>query len=97
MDKITRRRLKDRGRDYIHSILHNASCMDCGYDNWLALQFDHREPANKEFNISSNKKRSLDALRIELAKCDIVCANCHWIRTARFFGSWRLDALSFDI
>lgn len=92
-----RKRLKDRGRSYIHEILHKAVCVDCGYDNWLALQFDHRDPTIKEFDISSNKKKSLDALKREIAKCDIVCANCHWIRTAHAFGSWRLEALSFDI
>jgi hypothetical protein len=30
------------------------------------------------------------ALRAEIEKCDVRCGNCHRIRTAKQFGSYRL-------
>jgi hypothetical protein len=49
---------------------------DCCYD------FDHREPSEKSFSISAGSGKSLVELMIEVDKCDLVCSNCHRIRTA---------------
>jgi hypothetical protein len=66
--------------------------MDCTYADWIALEFDHRDPKEKYEDISKlMKKGYLGKLKEEIKKCDIVCANCHTRRTARQFGSWRLD------
>lgn len=76
--------------------LVGKSCVDCGYSNILALEFDHREPTEKNFTISTFVSKSFaspkrfELLRKEIEKCDVVCSNCHTIRTARKFGSWRL-------
>ena len=47
------------------------------------MDFDHREPVAKAFRLTSSRamlsaQRELDT---EIAKCDVVCANCHRIRT----------------
>ena len=54
-------------------------CKICGYDKCLsALEFHHLEPENKDFTISYNTKyNNLDALKKEVDKCILVCANCH--------------------
>lgn len=80
--------------DYIWSLLSTTPCMDCGEANPLVLEFDHRDPAMKEYKIAAcrgAKTIGLDTLKQEIAKCDIICANCHRIRTQNMFGSWRLD------
>lgn len=58
-------------------------CMDCGYNaHPAALEFDHVS-GTKLFNIGEQVgKRSREKLWEEIAKCDVVCANCHNIRTA---------------
>lgn len=57
-------------------------CEDCGYDdNADALQFDHLPGTGKVRNVAALVD-NLTELRVELAKCDVVCANCHSIRTA---------------
>ena len=59
--------------------------MDCGYrENVAALQFDHRPGETKLFTLgnTSNLKRANAIIWTEIAKCDVVCANCHAIRTA---------------
>lgn len=59
-------------------------CMDCGrVFGPEQLDFDHVR--DKKFqNISelrNNGSVSLEMLKKELAKCDVVCVNCHRIRT----------------
>lgn len=59
-------------------------CMDCGiqYNPWV-MQFDHRPNEEKIANIAYLVcgKYSIDLLEKEIAKCDVVCANCHAERT----------------
>jgi hypothetical protein len=58
-------------------------CLDCGvqYASWV-MQFDHRDPKQKKFSIAENKNRfSYQVIEQEIAKCDVVCANCHAERT----------------
>ncbi|HEX8733821.1 MAG TPA: hypothetical protein VF721_00770 [Pyrinomonadaceae bacterium] len=55
--------------------------MDCGISDWRVLEFDHRDRKTKRINIADSTKYSLKVAKEEIAKCDIVCANCHNIRT----------------
>lgn len=54
-------------------------CIRCGYDkSSRALVFHHRDPHNKEFSIlQEGLTLSLEKLREEVKKCDLICANCH--------------------
>jgi hypothetical protein len=56
--------------------------MDCG-EKFLpfVMHFDHRDPKTKIHSISQMHSCSLDTIKNEIAKCDIVCANCHAVRT----------------
>ena len=64
-------------------------CKDCGYKtNLNALQFDHVEGKKPdEKYISLCLTLSWARLKVELDKCELVCANCHCIRTAIRRGS----------
>lgn len=57
-------------------------CMDCKiiYPPYV-MDFDHRDGTKKEFNLSFGRFTGLRRVTKEMAKCDIVCANCHRIRT----------------
>ena len=58
-----------------------GGCIDCGYNiHPAALQFHHRIPSEKLFGISKSYSRSWKAVETEISKCDIICANCHFIR-----------------
>jgi transposase len=54
-------------------------CVRCGYDRYLgALEFHHRDPSKKLFHLGlGGLTRSLEKMRAEAAKCDLVCSNCH--------------------
>ena len=57
-----------------------GGCEICGYDRChRALSFHHRDPAKKSFKLgAANLNRySLDEIRAEADKCDLLCANCH--------------------
>ena len=53
-----------------------AKCQKCGYDRCTAaLEFHHRDPAQKDPTWS--RGWSMERLKKELDKCDILCSNCH--------------------
>lgn len=71
-----------RRRDILNKYKESVGCLYCGYHkNGLALQFDHREPSKKHRDVSSLVPGGLKKLFKEVRKCDVVCANCHMIKT----------------
>jgi hypothetical protein len=77
------------GRDFIRKYKEaNSRCVDCkvSYPPHV-LDFDHL--GDKQFSISAFGKgnKTKDEIETEILKCEIVCANCHRIRTwARKMG-----------
>jgi hypothetical protein len=62
--------------------LRSVPCADCGGRfPPCAMDFDHRDPSTKVQAVSRLITRSYATLMAEVAKCDIVCANCHHLRT----------------
>lgn len=60
-----------------------VGCKFCGYkENVLALQFDHINPKEKSFSLSQGyRSKGMDKLKKEIRKCQVLCANCHAIKT----------------
>jgi len=54
-------------------------CLYCNKNHPACLQFHHRDPEIKAFGISEavHNGIGLDKLKKEIAKCDVLCANCH--------------------
>jgi predicted HNH restriction endonuclease len=54
-----------------------AKCFLCGYDkNYSALDFHHIK--EKSFALNTiGMERKLDVIEAEVAKCILLCANCH--------------------
>jgi hypothetical protein len=67
----------------IVQLAKSIPCVDCGcIYPYYVMDFDHRDAQDKCFTIGqlgfcSSERR----LRNEIAKCDVVCSNCHRIRT----------------
>jgi len=67
--------------------LEIGTCNDCGLKvtehNFVAFQFDHIDRATKQYKIADMVKVActLSDIDAEIAKCQLVCANCHAIRT----------------
>jgi 5-methylcytosine-specific restriction endonuclease McrA len=61
------------------ALYEDRFCLDCGSPE--ALEYDHREPTTKLFNVSQGLYRPWAVLEAEAAKCDLVCRPCHRRRT----------------
>ncbi len=75
------RRRREKLRSFVRQLKESAVCTDCKQKYpYYVMDFDHLE--NKEGLVSYFAKNLQEgALRRELEKCEIVCANCHRIRT----------------
>lgn len=65
-------------------------CTDCGEADALVLEFDHIKRTQKKRGVAWLVSNSYQWATIlaEIAKCEVVCTNCHRRRTARQFGWW---------
>ena len=64
--------------------LRRVPCLDCGgIFPPHVMDFDHRDPKTKLFSLAADKVwlKNRALLEAEVAKCDVICANCHRIRT----------------
>jgi hypothetical protein len=79
-DKINAnlRRYRQEVRDWISAYKEANPCKDCGnhFNSWQ-MQFDHLK--EKKLNVSL--AASIEQARVEMEKCELVCANCHATRT----------------
>lgn len=69
-----RRRIKEKA-----IVFMGGRCQVCGYSKYQgALDFHHIDPSTKSFGIGGfGHSRSWERVKQELAKCILVCANCH--------------------
>lgn len=73
-----------RNRDWLQATKIEKGCIDCGYrEHPEALDFDHRPGEIKNFILGHAGTRSLAVVQLEAAKCDVRCANCHRVLSAR--------------
>ena len=65
----------------IHNYKEANPCADCGrYYPYYVMQFDHI--GKDKFRIVSHMRNySMERIMAEIAKCELVCANCHAVRT----------------
>ena len=72
---------KQQYKQRLSEIKVKSGCLDCGENNPIVLDFDHIH--NKKYNVSRmiHDGFSWAAIKKEIAKCEVVCANCHRIRT----------------
>lgn len=64
--------------------LKSVPCMDCGKTfPTCCMDFDHVDPGTKTLAVSQAVRQGWSVERVleEVDKCEVVCANCHRIRT----------------
>jgi hypothetical protein len=72
---------KNQFKKKLAELKESIGCVDCGVKNHIVLDFDHLR--DKKYNISRmiHDGFSWKAIMKEIEKCEVVCANCHRIRT----------------
>ena len=69
-------------QELLRSLKHMKPCMDCSIAHpYYVLDFDHRDPSHKVNSVSALARVSTEKMLAEIAKCDLVCSNCHRERT----------------
>ena len=80
---------RNKNRLWVYNYLLENPCVVCDEKDPVVLDFDHIDKDQKEFCISDNMGMSLKRLQAEIAKCQVLCANCHRRRTAEQFGWYK--------
>lgn len=74
-DKEMRERIRE---------LKSVPCADCGQKfDAVCMDFDHLPDFEKSHNISYmiRHRMAWEKIEAEIAKCEVVCSNCHRLRT----------------
>lgn len=85
------KRLKQKLRENLLDYLSDKKCASCGIGDPRVLEFDHLDPKTKSFGISQALHGIInwDTILIEINKCQILCANCHKIKTSTEQGWYK--------
>lgn len=77
--------LRNSIRERLNAIKMDSGCVDCGYRQAPeALDFDHvRGEKVMDLCRMATAFKSMKRVLDEVAKCEVVCANCHRIRTRK--------------
>lgn len=70
---------KAKRRAWLKEYKKTLKCSRCPESFWACLDFHHKNPEEKEFEIREIVDKGVSMARIlkEIAKCDVLCANCH--------------------
>lgn len=72
------KRVQDEIREFIRESKHMKPCADCGVAYpYYVMHFDHQYDKRFNLNEATRHTSSLKTVKAEIAKCEIVCANCH--------------------
>ena len=86
---MVKRRLRHERTLALIEYFRTHPCVQCGEANPVVLEFDHVR--DKAFDIGQNLlDHRWEAIVEEIAKCEVVCANCHRRRTAQRRGAVRV-------
>jgi hypothetical protein len=81
IDKCNKEKYLERRR-LLDSIKIEKGCERCGYkESPCALDFAHKNPSTKLFTVSKLLLRNESKIYDEIAKCRILCSNCHRLET----------------
>lgn len=81
--RIRKKKRYEEAKIFLDGLKESTPCADCGntYPSCV-MDFDHLD--DKKFSIANRKGDvSLKTLLFEISKCEIVCANCHRLRTLK--------------
>lgn len=68
-------------------------CVVCGESDPRCLTFDHIDPATKSDTVSNlvGTGAAMTTVMAEIAKCQVLCSNCHAKRTSDQQGYYTSD------
>ena len=82
--------MKERYQAFKAEILSRlgGACKECG--SIIGLEMHHVEPSKKKFTISTAWSQRAEILDVEIAKCILLCGDCHKVVHGAKHGGERL-------
>jgi hypothetical protein len=76
-----------KGRKWFMDYKRGLECSKCGFNHPAALDFHHRDPETKSLRLESIAmvKKNEKVIMEEIAKCDVLCANCHRLEHSKHY------------
>jgi len=68
---------REQARTFVLAYLLNHPCSSCGERDPRVLEFHHEGHKESEVSRLMGRGASLEALKAEMDKCSVLCANCH--------------------
>lgn len=94
------RRARSRRRREVRAFLDNYllshPCVECGEADSVVLEFDHVGEKRGHVGVLAGNGISISGAKRELMNCEVVCVNCHRVRTAKSRQWWRSDPALLD-
>lgn len=89
-EKARAKRVRDTNPDFnkekyqvrkksLEAVIVKDKCAHCGNDDSRVLEYHHLDPGTKLFDLSKWTAHSRKEIIAEIAKCIVLCANCHRI------------------
>ena len=76
----TAKRKRNAIKNFRDRVKMFKGCAQCGYKKHpAALHFNHIDPTKKIGDVS--KMKTWETVKREMRKCEVLCANCHAIKT----------------
>ena len=72
---------RNKKRQWLNDYKAECGCFMCGIKNPVVLEMHHKDPSTKRETLAylTSGNWSLDVIKEEAEKCEVVCANCHRI------------------
>lgn len=77
--RATQRKNAQERVEWFRTYKKTLKCERCGNDDHRVLEFHHRVAEERKFCICVGNiyHRSIESFKVEMAKCEVLCANCH--------------------
>ena len=94
--KANKENARQRAREFIAAYFATHPCVNCRESDPIVLTFYHVH-GDKRNNVADMVRDGLgvESIKAEIEKCDVVCFNCHALRTQERTGAyrWRMGKL----
>ncbi len=74
---------REEAERFIYEYLSVHTCVDCGEYDFSVLTFDHVRGKKMDISQMVTQGYSIEAIMKEIARCEVVCSNCHMRREQR--------------
>lgn len=82
-------------RAFIWNYLCDHPCVDCGENDQMVLEFDHLRDKKHGISRMAQNTVSIRAIGLEIAKCEVRCANCHRRKTRQVNTDWMWSMVQY--